>query len=92
MKPLTSLGWRNKQRYLYTQFCYVHEIDNPKLQALIERFGKAFDDEYCYEMRGRSVKIVHKTPIWLGFREPTQQFWREKYFPPKNGQRKLDEP
>jgi hypothetical protein len=89
MKPLTSLGWRNRQRNLYTQYCYFDEIDNTKLKKLLEQFKIAFDDDYCYALKGRGRMIVCRMPSWLGFKEPTQKLWREKYFPLRNGQKPL---
>jgi len=67
------LGWRHQRCKLYMDYVYLHEI-GPKLGALLAQYGKAFDDEYTYQLAGRSAKIVKRRPLWLGWQTENKAF------------------
>jgi len=67
-------AWRNRLRHLYTQYCYLHELNDPKLWKLLEKYGAAFNDTWWYQIAGRSVKVVLRKPLWLGRKTESSKF------------------
>jgi hypothetical protein len=71
-------AWRNRRRDLVTQYCYLHEVFDWRLLRLLEQYGKCFDDDWAYSVRGRSVKIVIRVPLWLNI-WLERRSWQEKF-------------
>ena len=57
--------WRNSRFELYALACRMSELKgwDPKLYRLLETYGKAFDDEFCY-YKGPRSNWVRKYPLW----------------------------
>jgi len=74
--PYQGGGWRNRLRYLYSQYCYKDEVFSKKLLFLIDTYGSAFDDEWYYII-SKDGKVIIRSPIWLG-KEPNPHTFHEK--------------
>jgi hypothetical protein len=67
MRALYNQGWRNRSYTFYTQFCYEDELE-PKLRALLQQHGSAFDDEWQYlypiKKKVEARRTVVRRPLW----------------------------
>jgi len=57
--------------YKHLQYCDNLKVLNPKLLALIKKYGKVFDGSYEYELSGNPKPIILRRPV-IDFKDEKQ--------------------
>jgi len=68
-------NWINLRWSLDGKYCRTE--DAPILRALLERYGKMFDDIYNYQFHGHKLYIVRYPHFWSSrstYRIPTEKY------------------